>query len=437
MDFATSGLLTGEGLMRRLAVAFVILSFAAVLAACGDTGDHFLDFAKTPPTPVVVQSMLITMPIVPGPGNRGGKFKLYLTAYNAGKAIRQGTQLQNPIILNTNYTGFVKFGGPNGPFASGRTYQSAPGPITVEYTRPADPCSPVVGITAFNHDASPTLATFNLVQGCHAHPTPTPSTGPTTSPTTKPTKSPKPTPTPTGPPSPTVAKLSLAVPGPTPNPLSPGTFAMVVTAFNSAAQTIPPGTTLTQPIILTSNSSCSVTFSFAGASGTTLTLTTAPGAVTFTYTPPSAGCTPPNPILITAFSNTATPQTTNFSLLGGTATVTGLAIAPLAVPDPVSEGVYPMFVTANASYGTIPLGVTLNNPVQWSSNYACGVGFGDTNNPGSFTPTFRQTSTLTQVYFEFNPTNPSKCPPPAAGRVIITVLANGSPQVSATYSYPF
>jgi hypothetical protein len=429
--------------MRRLAVAFVILSFAAVLAACGDTGDHFLDFAKTPPTPAVVTSVELQMSLIASPGTRAYTFKngLILNLTGAGGVpIKPGTTLENPVFLKTNYPGYVEFGGLNGPYLSSRGYYSAPGPITVKYTRPpGGACNPTAVIVAYTVHAS--NATQDVVS-CGVHPSSSPSTrpstSPTSSPTTKPTKSPKPTPTPTTPPSPTVAKLSMAVPGPTPNPVSPGTFTLVVTAFNSVGQAITPGTTLTQPIILTSNSSCSISFSFAGASGTSLTLTTAPGAVTFTYTPPAAGCTPPNPILLTGFSNTASPQTTNFAVLGGTATVTTLGLSVLATPNSVSIGVYPLFVTAGASYGTIPLGVTLNNAVEFSSNDACAVTFGVTTNPDTFTETFRMTSTQTQVYFQFNPTNPSKCPPPAGGGpVIITAIAAGTPPVNTTYSFPF
>jgi hypothetical protein len=433
--------------MRRLAVAFVILSFAAVLAACGDTGDHFLDFAKTPPSPALVTTIRLTTAwqAIPRTQSFTKVGAVTLQLISNGQLLAPGTQLANPVHLQTNYDGFIEFGGPSGPFKSSIGYYAAPGPITLKYTRPpgaAGACFPPGALSASTVSANPPSVSVAVVTSCPSSlpsspPTTPPTTSPTSSPTTKPTKSPKPTPTPSPSPSPEVAKISLAVPGPTPNALTPGTFTMTVTAFNSAGQTIPPGTTLTQPIELTTNSSCTITYSFAGSTGSSLSLTTAPGSVTLVYSPPSATCTPPNQVLMTAYDLTAVPQTTNYAFLGGTATVTGLSLTALAVPNPDSIGIYPLFVTASASYGTIPLGIGLTNPVQFSSNFACGVDFGVTTNPGTFTPTYRMTSTQTQVYFEFNPTSPTSCPPPSTGVIVITALSNGSPQVSATYSFPY
>ena len=53
--------------MRRLTVAFVILFLGAVLAACGDTGDHFGEFRQQPPPPPAAQQLTINMPVIPGP----------------------------------------------------------------------------------------------------------------------------------------------------------------------------------------------------------------------------------------------------------------------------------------------------------------------------------------------------------------------------------
>ncbi len=160
---------TYGGLMRRLPATMVVLSFAgATLAACGDTGDHFGDFHQTV-YPTLVSSFALAMPIVPGKGP-SGKFTLYVTAYSGGVAIAQGTQLQNPIVINSNAPGIVGFGGKNGPFTNSRSYASAPGPITVNYRRLANPCTPYVGITGFNHDAQPQVETLTLTPQCPGAP---------------------------------------------------------------------------------------------------------------------------------------------------------------------------------------------------------------------------------------------------------------------------
>lgn len=415
--------------MRRLSVAFLVLISAAILAACGDTGDHFLEFRQNPPGATTVSKLAVTMPVVASHYTKHGSFKLYVTAYDGkGHAIAQGTQLANPITLHSNYEAGVTFSGPSGSAKTSMAFGSAPGTITVTYTAPKNPCNPVIAVVAFNQNANPQTAVQDIVGDC-----PKGSPSPSASPSTKPTKSPKPTPSPTPTPQPIVKKISLSMPA-TPNPLSPGTFTLVVTAFDPSGKTITPGTTLIDPIQLTSNSSCSVTFSASSASGTAVTLATAPGSVTVTYSPPSTTCTPPTTITISAFDVDASPQTAQFSILGGTATVTNIALSFLTNPDTASDGVYPLFVSASGSGGTIPFGESLTNPVQFSSN-SCAVGFGVTTDPSKFTSTYRMTSTQTQVYVQFSPAdNPTKCTP-AGGIVTITSIASGG--VSQTISFPY
>lgn len=410
--------------MRRLTVAFLVLISAAILAACGDTGDHFGEFRQATPGPTVVKKLALSMPIVAGPNTKHAVFKLYITAYTGkGQAIPQGTTLANPITLHTNWTG-VTFA-VNGKQVNSAAFGSAPATITVTYTAPSDPCNPVVGIVAFDQDASPQNDAFNVVADC---PSTKPSATPSTGPTTKPTKSPTP------PPQPIVKKISLAMPA-TPNPLSPGTFTLVVTAFGPAGTALTPGTTLVNPIQLTSNSSCSISYSANGTSGTSVTLAKAPGSVTVTYSPPSTTCTPPTTIVLTAFDVDASPNTAQFSILGGTATVTGLTLSFLNNPDTAATGVYPLFVAASGSGGTIPFGESLTNPIQFSSN-SCAVTFGTTTNPATFTSTYRLTSTQTQVYVQFAPTvNPTHCTPAGGANVTVTGIAAGG--VSNTVSFPY
>lgn len=146
----------------------VVLGFAgAALAACGDTGDHFLDFSKTT-FPTLVSTYSLAMPLIPGHNGASGKYTLYVTGYNNGQAIPAGTQLQNPIVLKVNAPGTLGLGGHNGPFASSRSYYSAPGPITVNYVRPPKICNPYLAIAGFNMDANPQVVTLNLTPSCPA-----------------------------------------------------------------------------------------------------------------------------------------------------------------------------------------------------------------------------------------------------------------------------
>jgi hypothetical protein len=409
---------------RRLVWAFSILCTAAVLAACGDTGDHFGEFRQNPPSPTVVAKLGIVMPIIAGPYTKSGTFKLYVTAYDASDAaVQVGTALQNPIVINSNYTQGIKFGANKNTKLQ---FTAAPGPITVSYRAHFSPCTPpIAAITAFNHDAQPQNVVFDIV----ACGTPNPSSSPSTNPSTSPTSSPSPVPA--------VKRLVLSMPA-TPNPLSPGTFALVVTAYNSAGQPIATGTTFQNPIQLNSNSTCSVSFLSGGSGNASLTLATAPGSVNIAYSPPSATCTPPTNIVITAFDLDASPTTASFLILGGTSVVKGLSMNILAAPDQQSEGVYPLFIVAKGTNGKqIPFGTTLTNPIQLSSNSSCSLGFGITLNPGTFTPTFRMTSTQTQVYMQFDPANPACLPPKNGAPVTVQAIANGSPQVHTTISFPY
>lgn len=416
--------------MRRLTVAFLVLISAAVLAACGDTGDHFGEFRQATPGPTSVKKLQMVMPIVASQYTKHAVLKLYITAYNGkGEAIPQGTTLANPITLHSNWSGVTFTVG--GKQVTSAAFGSAPATITVTYSAPKNPCNPIVGVIAFNQNADPQTDEFDVVD-CPKS-SPSPSSSPTGGPTTKPTKSPKPTPSPTPVPSPIVKKISLSMPT-TPNPLSPGTFTMVVTAFGPTGAAIKPGTTLVNPIQLTSNSSCSVSFASSSGSGTSVTLANAPGSVTITYSPPSTKCTPPTAIVISAFDVDASPQTAQFSILGGTATVTGVTLSFLTNPDITATGVYPLFVAATGSGGAIPFGESLTNPIQFSSN-SCAVTFGTTTDPATFTSTYRMSSTQTQVYVQFAPSdNPTHCTP-AGGTVTITSIASGG--VSQTINFPY
>ena len=116
---------------RRLVWAFSLVCTATVLAACGDAGDHFGEFRKNPPSPAVASKIAIAMPIIAGPKTPSGNFKLYVTAYTVdGTAVPVGTQLQNPIVVNSNDPKGVLFGSSK---LTVLQFTAAPGPISVSY----------------------------------------------------------------------------------------------------------------------------------------------------------------------------------------------------------------------------------------------------------------------------------------------------------------
>jgi hypothetical protein len=161
--------------MRRLTVAFLILSFAAVLAACANAGEHFGDFGPTPPPRVPVTNLHLGVNIIAIPADIGftSRNDVILIVYTTGGVqAGAGTQLQNPVFLTSNYPGYIEFGGPNGPFQSQRAYWTAPGPITLKYTRPpGGACKPAAALVAF----SATVAGNQVQPFITDCPSPTPS----------------------------------------------------------------------------------------------------------------------------------------------------------------------------------------------------------------------------------------------------------------------
>jgi hypothetical protein len=146
---------------RRLVLAISVLLSAAALAACGDTGDHFGEFRKNPPSPAIASQLAIAMPIIAGPHTVAATFKLYVTGYANGEAIPVGTQLQNPIVINSNDPNGVRFGSKK---LTVLQFTAAPGPISVSYKAAPKPCAkPIATITAFNHDASPQVVAMKIV----------------------------------------------------------------------------------------------------------------------------------------------------------------------------------------------------------------------------------------------------------------------------------
>ncbi|HTU82734.1 MAG TPA: hypothetical protein VMF61_11425 [Candidatus Acidoferrales bacterium] len=147
--------------MRRFAAAFCVLVSGIALGACGDAGDHFLEFRQNPPSPTVVDRLEIYMPVIAGKDTGASNFSLYVTGYSGGSAIANGTSLNNPIEIYTNYDGYVTF---NGSGKSRVTFGKAPNVITVNYKPPARRCNPPVEIIAFDKDADPQAVEQKLVK---------------------------------------------------------------------------------------------------------------------------------------------------------------------------------------------------------------------------------------------------------------------------------
>jgi hypothetical protein len=154
---------TGEGSMRHFAVAFLTIFSAVALAACGDTGDHFLEFRQAPPAPAVVQKLVLAMPLIASKKTQHADLKLYVTAYGTdGNALAQGTTLANPITIHSNWTGLTML--VKGKQVTSAAFGSAPATIYVTYSAPPKPCSPAVSFSAFNQNANPQTVVLEAVK---------------------------------------------------------------------------------------------------------------------------------------------------------------------------------------------------------------------------------------------------------------------------------
>lgn len=148
--------------MRHLTVAFLTIVCASALAACGDTGDHFLEFRPAATPPAVVESVVLAMPLIATKQTQHASLKLYVTAYANGGAIAQGTTLSNPIIIHSNWTGLTML--VKGKQVTEAAFGSAPATLMVTYSAPPSPCKPPVGFSAFNQNAKPQTVVFQAVK---------------------------------------------------------------------------------------------------------------------------------------------------------------------------------------------------------------------------------------------------------------------------------
>ncbi|HTX59564.1 MAG TPA: hypothetical protein VMH02_07760 [Verrucomicrobiae bacterium] len=358
-----------------------------------------------------VGSVALSLSATPNPTSIGN-FNMTLTAKDtSGKLIPNGSPLTNAIEITSNATCVTTFGtGGTTGLSPSLTLDTATSLVILGYN-PTEATTTCPTPNNIKVTASASGAKSGSVSFVGANPTPTPAALP-------------------------VSKVTLSMPA-TPNPISPGTFTLVVSPYAANGSAIAAGTPLGNPIQLTSNSSCSVTFVNGGTNGTALTLTSAPGSVEIQYTPAGATCNPPTNVIVSAFNLNASPQSSSLSLLGGTDTVASIALSFITDPDPTSEGVYPLFVTAKDGSGaTIPYGTALNNPIQLSSNTSCATMFG-TNPAGNFFPLYSITSMTPIVYVQFDPA--PTCLVPTSGETIITALspygASGSVHTSLTFPY--
>ncbi len=149
--------------MRHATVAILIVFSGVALAACGDTGDHFLEFRQAPPPPAVVDKVALAMPVIASKSTAHATFKLYVTAYGEnGSALPQGTTLVNPITVHSNWSGLTMY--VQGKHVTAAAFGSAPATIVVTYTAPSHPCEPPVGFSAFNQNADPQTVVLDAVK---------------------------------------------------------------------------------------------------------------------------------------------------------------------------------------------------------------------------------------------------------------------------------
>ncbi|MBV8490151.1 MAG: hypothetical protein JO199_06430 [Candidatus Eremiobacteraeota bacterium] len=351
-----------------------------------------------------VKSLALSMVATPSPSTNGTYALLLKAVDSNGKVIANGQPLAGPIEISSNAACVVGFGTGNGTLTPSLSLNSQLNQIVLAYSPSAAtgacPAPSKVTLAAVASGAKSAEFSFN-------GPTPTPSPSPT-------------------PANASVAKIVLSAAS-TPNPQSGGTFELVLTPIASNGKAIPVGANFASPIQLTTNATCNIAFKSAGGAADSLTLSSAPGSVTVIYTGTQGGCTAPSQVLITAFALTASPQASSLSVLGGGATAKSMTLSMIGAskPDPNSEGVYPLYVTALDSNGkSIPFGQSLTYPIQLSSNASCVVTFGSSPT-GNFNITDTIANTSTQVFMLFNPGAASPaCPSPA--QVIVIGIAHGA-----------
>jgi hypothetical protein len=90
--------------MNRVAFALTLSVCGTFLTACGDTGDHFLEFRKTASQTVTVAKMGLAMPVMPS-FTTAGVYPLTVAAFDSkGAAFPTGSTFAHPIVLTSNVT---------------------------------------------------------------------------------------------------------------------------------------------------------------------------------------------------------------------------------------------------------------------------------------------------------------------------------------------
>ena len=286
--------------MNRVKIAFIALFCAAFLAACGDTGDHFLEFRPNPgnsptarpssgptstpttnpttgptvcptnctptPTPVGTPATLskisIGLPagLVPN-ASSAGAYPLLITLLDKnGKQLPYGTPLVAPLIGSSNATWVLGFGGVNQSGAGYASYAltfapstgpvqgQAPGASVVALFNPSNAstgCSvpnPIV-VTATDSAGNAPQQSFPFI-GSQKY---------------------------------TVTSLTNFKPLTPVSASAAGIYPIYMT-MNSSSGPIPNGLPLTNPVVLTSDDACVVGF----GTSPNITQGTQTQAITFT-----------------------------------------------------------------------------------------------------------------------------------------------------------
>lgn len=140
--------------MKRLLAGAVTAAGFVLLAGCGDTGDHFLDFQRTQSSVSSVARVALALPIVPST-SVAGVYQLTVTAYgDTGAPITQGT-FTHPIVITGTCGILFSADGQNYTISS---YQVTTPTQVVSFARPGN--NQACTITATDQDAAQATSIF-------------------------------------------------------------------------------------------------------------------------------------------------------------------------------------------------------------------------------------------------------------------------------------
>jgi hypothetical protein len=228
------------------------------------------------PTPLpAVKRLVLSLSATPNPLGQS-TFSMGVTAYNsAGAIIPTGTVLLNPIQLTSNSACSIGFGSAGIP---SQVLTAAVRSVIVAYSPASSTCSPpnLIVINGFDADATPKNSSISILGGTA-----------------------------------TVSSITMYLLPSPPSTISRGVYRLILTA-NDSSGPIPSGVSLTNPIQLASNASCSTGFGDAlnpGTYNSSMLISNTQTQVNVQFDPTNPVCTAPTggQVVITASAAAATP----------------------------------------------------------------------------------------------------------------------------------